>query len=481
MIGTVIGSGVFKKAHVIAENVPDFGLAVAAWVLGGVLMLLGALAYAEVAVRYPRTGGNYVFLKEGYGLWAGFLWGWVDFGIIRSASIGVLASMAIESLHDIVKQVNSITGGGTGDVLGFWVRQVMTVAVIGLLTAINIRGTRLGAGVQFVLTVLKVGSLFGLIVLPIVVLLTNPDAPAAPSTRNMTPTWPADWGAVRWGQFGVALVGVLWAYQGWMNIGPMAAEVVRPGRNIPLSLLIGTGVITLGYVGANVAYFSMISATEMAGPAMATTPVATEFCFRLIGPVGALVASLIVMTSAIGALNGNVLVAPRLLYAMAEDGLAPAALKRLLPIYQTPGVALIVFSAWSCALVIGLGALTAYRLPVLNFGSWNVDLNLPPNKVPFDVLTDYAIFGSVVFETMAVATLFRFRSRDEAGATSTLPYRCPFYPLVPAVYVLVMAVVALNMFNSPEQRSEATIGLGYIAVGAVTFAIISPRRSKRQP
>src|SRR5438105_8517773 len=148
VVGTVIGSGVFVKGRKIADNVPEFGLVMAAWVLGGILALLGALALAEVAVLFPKAGGNYVFLREGYGRWAGFLWGWVEFWIIRSGSIAALATVFSESLHDILRFANG-TDAASGyvmpaEVLGFWARQGVTITVILVLACVNARGTLLG-------------------------------------------------------------------------------------------------------------------------------------------------------------------------------------------------------------------------------------------------------------------------------------------------------------------------------------------------
>jgi APA family basic amino acid/polyamine antiporter len=239
VVGTTIGSGVFKKAHNVADNVPEFGLAISVWVVGGLLTIFGALAYAEIAVRYPRAGGNYVYLREAYGRGAGFLWGWVDFTIIRSASIAVLAYMTTEALHDALRQSLNPPHDRTAEILGFWTRQAMTVGVIALLTAVNARGTRLGGGVQMALTVLKLGSLAGLGLLPVAVYFLAPDAEARPTTAHMAPIWPEAWSLDMLGKYGVALVGVLWAYHGWMNIGPIAEEVKNPNRNIPHVFALG--------------------------------------------------------------------------------------------------------------------------------------------------------------------------------------------------------------------------------------------------
>jgi amino acid transporter len=256
-----------------------------------------------------------------------------------------------------------------------------------------------------------------------------------------------------------------------MNIGAMAEEVRDPQRNIPLALLGGVVLLVALYCGANLAYYLVIPRDEMR--ALKDTTVATEFCLRLLGPVGGVLASAIVMTSVFGALNGNLLAGPRLLFAMGKDGLAPQAFQRLHPRFDTPVVATAVLAGWACALVFGLGALTQpeYRLPVVTLGSAEFDLNLPPGKAPFDVITDFAMFGAVAFETLAVASIFVFRRRIPPTPENR-PYRCWGYPVVPAVYCLIMAAVFANMFATPEQLSEARIGMGFIGLGAVVYLLL---------
>lgn len=472
IIGTVIGSGVFKKGRNVADNVPEFGLVMAVWVLGGVLALLGALALAEVAVLLPRAGGNYVFLREGYGRWAGFLWGWVEFWIIRSASIAALATMFTESFHDVLRL--SLTPGQSADVLAFWPRQFMTALVIAGLTAVNVRGTQLSGRFQFAITLLKVASLLLIIALPFAIyaFVSGPTHP--PRVEHLRPAWPPGLFGINWSGFGVALVGVLWAYNGWMNIAPIAEEVKVPQRNIPLALLLGVFILIALYCGANVAYNLVLPreaiVAKTAEGNLSSTPLATDFCAALLGPFGAILASAIVMTSVFGALNGNLLVGPRLLYAMGQDRLAPAPFGRLHQRYRTPALAIIVMAGWSALLVLCVGALTQYRVPVLPLGFTDLDLNVPPGKSPFDIMTDFVIFGSVTFETLAVASIFVFRWRIPPTPENR-PYRCWGYPFVPALYIAIMALVLLNFFVNPESRTEALVGMGFIASGAVVYAV----------
>jgi basic amino acid/polyamine antiporter, APA family len=455
VVGTVIGSGVFKKPQKIAEDVPFFGAAALVWVLGGVLVLLGALAYAEVAVLWPRAGGNYVFLREAYGRLAGFLWGWVEFWIIRSASLAALATIFTESLHDVLTNpaFQQAVGLPAGTRLTFWGQRGLTVAVIGTLALVNVRGVKWGGLLQLFITTVKVGSLLAIAVLPFVFLAGTGPAPGggSPSGGNLRPVWPAA-GGVSLSGLGSALLGVLWAYHGWMNIAPVAEEVRQPQRNIPLALLAGVGVVIALYLGANLAYHLVIPSPRMAG--MKDTTVATAFSLELLGPLGAAAASAAVMCSVFGALNGNLLVGPRLLYAMGADGLAPRWLHATHPRYRTPAAAIGVLAAWSALLVLGVAVLTELK-------------RLDPAKSHFDRLTDFAMFGAVIFETMAVLSIFVFRWRMPDAHRA---YSCWGYPVVPALYVVLPAFILVNTFIS--QQVEALTGVAFIALGvAVYFAL----------
>ncbi len=460
VVGTVIGSGVFKKPQAIAEHVPNFGLAALLWVLGGILVLLGALAYAEVSVLLPRAGGNYVFLREAYGRLFGFLWGWVDFCIIRSASLAALATIFTESLHDILRNqaFQQAVGLPSGAHLGFWPQRLLTVAVLAGLAWVNIRGVRWGGLVQLLITLIKIGSLAAIAVLPFLVLGNWLMAPTPPDFANLRPVWPEDWRQVSLGGLGSAFLGVLWAYHGWQNLAPVAEEVRQPQRNIPMALLGGVAIIITLYLAANLAYYLVIPRVEMAE--LKQTTVATEFSLRLLGPLGAAAASAAVMCSVFGALNGNLLVGPRLLYAMGEDRLAPRALGVVHARYHTPALAIAVLAAWSSLQVVTVALLT--------WLGW-----LEESKSHFDRLTDFAMFGAVIFETLAVISIFIFRRR---WAGVERPYRCPGYPLVPALYVILPAFVLVNMFV--HERIEALAGVGFIALGAMVYGVMRLGRGK---
>jgi APA family basic amino acid/polyamine antiporter len=451
VVGTVIGSGVFKKPQAIAAAVPYSGLVALVWILGGVLVVLGALSYAEIAVLYPRAGGNYVFLREGYGRLAGFLWGWVDFCIIRSASLAALATVFTESLNDVIgnPSFQEAVGLAEGAHLDFWGQRLVTVAVLLGLGLVNIRGTTWGGGLQVVITFVKVLSLVGIAVLPFVLLAQSAPPPGGttPSAGNLAPVWPA--GGFSFSGLGSALLGVLWAYHGWMNLTPVAEEIRNPQRNLPLALLVGVGVVIALYLGANLAYYLVLPGAEMA--LIKDTPVATAFARGLLGPLGVLLVSVAIMCSVFGALNGNLLVGPRLLYAMGEDGLAPRWLGSVHPRFHTPAASIAVLALWAALQVLAVAVLTKAGL-------------IAANKSHFDRLTDFAMFGAVIFETAAVLTIFRFRRRLPDAPRS---YRCPGYPVVPALYCVLPAFVLCNMFYA--EPVEALAGVGFIALGAVVY------------
>jgi len=524
VVGTVIGSGVFKKASAVSTNVPEAGPALLAWIFVGVLTVLGALTLAEVAVIVGKAGGNYAILRDAYGRWAGFLWGWVEFWIIRSGSIAALSTIFTESLHDILRQLHP--QGPDIDVLSPWARTAVTAITIAILAIVNARGTKLGASLQLVVTTVKVLSLLLIALLPVIALAIASSPEAKPKAERLNPAWPStakqllaesdangdgnlqetetpawldkqrftsadankdgtlsadelkkfDWRELAyWIAFGGALVGVFWAYHGWMNIAPVAEEIKNPQRNIPAALLVGVGIVMLLYVTVNFAYYLIIPGNEI--KSLSTRTVAGEYSFRILGSVGLLFASTAIMISVFGSLNGNLLVGPRLLYAMGLDGLAPRWLSRLHPIYATPALATAVLAGWAILLVIVVGVLTTNRLPTINPGewaSWVINPNLPAGKAPFDVITDFAMFGAISFETLAVASIFVFRRRFPKHEVA-LPYRCPMFPILPAIYVMALAAVLVNMFWS--QRIEAMTGVGFILVGAAIYSAFL--RSKR--
>lgn len=456
VVGNVIGSGVFKKPTAVADAVPSFGWAMAAWIILGALTMCGGLALAEVMVLYPKAGGNYVYLREGYGRLFGFLWGWIEFFVIRSAAIAALASIFAESLHDVLRHPtvrSKLNLASEGPLLGFWALQGVTVVTIIVLALVNARGVRWGGGLQLVVTIAKVGSLLFVSLLPFALALRTPsDVPhwdylAAPAHKSFS-----------WLDFGAALIAVQWAYYGWTSIAPVAEEVTRPNRNLPLAIIAGIGIIVALYLAANLAYAVVIPQDEMAK--IAGTSVAAEFATRLLGPNGGLLISIAIGVSVFGAMNGGLMAGPRLLYAMGEDRLAPRFLAAIHPRYHTPAAATLVLAAWCGALILSVGLL-------IEVGA------LARTTSHFDVLSDFAVFGAVLFETMAVGSIFMLRwKRPEAERS----YRCPGYPWVPLIYVLGFTAV-LASYAAPDKRFEASTGLAFTLAGALVYWVFLRKQS----
>ncbi len=415
--------------------------------LGGTLALFGSLAYAEIAVLYPRAGGNYVFLREGYGRLAGFLWGWVEFWIIRTGSLAALATMFTRSLHQVLRELLSPRGEA---LLEPWLEILLTLLVLVGLALVNVRGVRWGGVVQLLITTVKVVSLLAILLLPFAALAFLPtDSSSRPSTEHLQPVWPTSFAWNMLAGFGAAVLAVQWAYHGWMNIAPVAGEIAQPQRNIPLALLAGIATIIVLYLGANLAYCLVLPHDELVRSTNERTVEA--FARALLGSAGAALAAAALMVSAFGALNGNLLVGPRLLYAMGEDRMVPEALARVHPHFRTPVLSILLMTAWACLLVVAA--------PVFKALGW-----LKPGVDVFDQLTDYAMFGAVLFETLAVSTIFVFRRRFPDAVR---PYRCPGYPVVPAVYVVLLALVAVSVFVNDARL--ALTGVVFIAVGGLVY------------
>jgi len=455
VIGTTIGSGVFKKAFALSQETPYFAIILMLWIGGGIFTFLGALTYAEVVSLFPKAGGNFTILKEAYGPMWGFLWGWVDFVMIRSASLAALASIFADSFFDIFR---------IG--IPLWGKLVFTISVLVVMAYVNVRGTKLSASLQVFITSVKVASLLMIACIPLY-FLVFPVEPNPVSKTNLIPVWPGEEG-ITFSQLFSAFLAILWAYHGWGNIAPVSEEVRDPQRNIPLALLGGVGLVTLLYVSVNTAYHLVMPIDSIRNLPSGST-VATEALRISFGSAGALFASAAIMISVFGSLHGNLMAGPRLLYAMGQERMAPVALQNLHPVYNTPALAITVLAIWSSSLVL-LGGLASS----LGFG-----LSL------FDLLTDFAMFGSVIFETMAILSIFVFR---RIRADAERPYRCWGYPFTPILYAVIPACVLGNMFFASHMvngqkvythHTELYAGLVFLFLGTMVYWLIIRPMSRK--
>jgi len=460
LVGCVIGTGVFKKASAVAGQLPEPGLALSVWIVVGLLTLFGALALAEVAALIPESGGNLIFLHKAYGPIFGFLWAWVEFWFLRCASIAALAVIFSESLNDVLRLLSQ----HEGDVLTFWPRQITSVLLVLGLGVLSALGTKQGARFQVIVTAVKVASIVMIALLPLLAWLLPLGGETAPNPANFRPFWPSNWGTVSLAAYATAMVAVLWPYNGWTNIAPLAGEIRDPQKNVPRAFVGGLVLLITVYLAVNVSYYLAVPAAEMTG--LGTTPVSTEVCRRLAGPAGLLLASAALMLSVFGSVGGNLLVGPRSVFALSRQKLAPAWLGAIHPRYGTP------FRAALFMMFVTAGLILAVAL----YTQTTTGADGRALKSSFDLLTDFVVFGATLLETLAVATVYVFRKKPPY-ATMERRYRCPGYPVVPAVYILAMLGVLGNMLLTAESRTTALVGLGLIALGVVAYRWVRPAHS----
>jgi APA family basic amino acid/polyamine antiporter len=425
VVGSIIGSGVFLKAAVVATALGAFGPILSVWVVLGLVTLCGSLALAELAAMLPNAGGPYVYLREAYGRLPAFLWGWTEFWVVRTGSLGALTSATVIYLNAAIKHVYPLSRFEQGAV---------AVGLILFLTAVNWRSTRWGASFQNLMAVFKVGFLVAIIVLPF--------AMGAVRVENLGPIWPEDASGAYWRAIGLAAVAVLWPYDGWINIGPVAEEIKNPQRNIPVALTLGMIVIIVIYAAVNTVYHLVLPM----GAVAKSQAVASDVFYVLFGNPGVQWAALGVMCSTLGATQSNLITGPRIYFAMARDGLLPARLAHVHNRYETPANAVLAQSVWASLLVIITYA-------------WKDD-----PLAAFNALTDFVIFGGSLFYAMAVGAVFVLRwKRPELPR----PYRTWGYPLTPAIYLVAFAYALISMFINTWQQS--LMGSLLILAGVVYY------------
>ncbi len=450
--GCVIGSGVFRKAPILAQNLPDLFWIISVWILGGFFAFLGGLCFAESVSRLPQAGGNHGILTVAYGPMWGFLWGWTDFWIIRSASIAALVSIFVDAFADLLP-----TGGQS---MGGLARVVLGSFILMGLGGIQLFGIALGARLMVGITAIKILFLLVLATLPWLGLWFPEGASQITNLTTQAGGQPTGFYA-RLGGLGTALLAVLWAYHGWGNIAPISEEIKDPKSNIPKALFLGIAIVTGLYILVNLGYHLVMPMAEMASIAHHKA-VATEVFHKLLGAPGVTLASLAILCSVLGSLSGNLLAGPRLPFAMARSGQAPHFLAQLHPVYRTPIWSTVALVSWSVSLLwLGLYLTTLGEISLLGW----VKIPMEASADLFDWLTNFAMFGSILFESMGVVSVLMLRRR----AGSWNGYRCPWVPLIPLVYLILPVFLFFNMVQ--KQSSEAVMGILFSLAGMITYLV----------
>jgi basic amino acid/polyamine antiporter, APA family len=472
--GSMIGSGIFIVSADIARKVESPAFLLFAWILTGVITVLGALAYGELAAMYPRAGGQYVFLRESMGPLMGFLYGWTLFVIIQTGTIaavavafgrflGVLWPAITPDLYswfpsrDVCIGMLGCSDPANAIKLGLSPQRLVALISIAILTWINLRGIREGKFIQTTLTVVKTGALLLLILLAVTIGRNATAIGANFSSGNFTGT--VDITGTFVVVFGAALVGSLFSSDAWNNVTFAAAEVQNPQRNLPLALLLGTGLVSLLYVLANVGYLNVLpihgdasGATAMArGIDHATQDrVATAAMEVMFGPIGVTLMAVAILISTFGCNNGLIIAGARVYYAMARDGLFFRG-AGVLNKNRVPAMALILQTVWTALLCL---------------------------TGTYGQLLDYVIFAALVFYVLTTIGLFILRAKKP---DMERPYKAVGYPFLPALYIALAGGVMILILLAPTSRFQAVAGLVIVVIGIPVYFLWRHLEGNRPP
>ncbi len=407
IIGTVIGSGIFLVPGPVLRDVGgNVPLCVAAWLGGGLLSLLGALTYAELSAFRPASGGLYVYIRDCFGPLMAFLYGWTLLFLISGGSIATLAVGFGLYCNEIVP-------------LGALGIKVVAVAMIAVATAINVAGTRKSANVQNWASGLKI---LALLALSIVLLCWGHHGTNAPSA-NFPGERPGAAG------FGLAMISILWAFEGWQYCTFAAGETANPQRNLPRAFWVGSIALILLYLLANFAYLAALGVKGAAN----SNSIAAAAAATVIGPAASKTISIAILISMFSATNGMMLTSPRVYYAMAEDGLFFKQLAAVHPRFKTPAVAVISGAIWSMVLAV---------------------------SGTFEQLLTYVVFSGWIFYALGGVAVFVYRRRFPREPRA---FRVPGYPWTPALFVITAAWLVINTIVA--KPLNAAIGLLLVLSG----------------
>lgn len=422
VIGTVIGSGIFiVPAVVLRQTEGSVGLAMLVWSVAGVLSLLGALTYGELGAMRPEAGGLYVYIREAFGALPAFLYGWTLFFVIASGSVATLAVAFSSYLNQLVS-LSEITS------------RAVAIVMILVVMLINIRGTRQSANVQNWTTITKAGAL--LLMSTFLIALGDGFAATTPQL------WPATFSPSILSGLGLAMIGVLWAYEGWQYLTFSAGEALQPQRTFARGLAIGTVALIFIYMFANVAYLYAL------GPARASQSdrVAAEAVSTVLGPAAGKLIAAAILVSMFSAANGITLTASRVFYAMSRDGVFFQRLADVHPRFGTPALAIV----WSLVIAIAFTATGT-----------------------FEQLLTYVVFAGWIFYALGALSIFVYRRKQPEALR---PFRVPGYPITPVLFVLAAGALVVNTIISQPER--AAVGIAVVLTGAPVFYLWKAQRSR---
>ncbi|MFN8210952.1 MAG: amino acid permease [Bacteroidales bacterium] len=419
-IGSCIGSGIFVTPAQIASLVPSAWHIIAVWAVGGLITLTGALTFGEIGGLFPKAGGIYVFLKEAYGGWIGFLYGWAYLLIITSGSIAVL-SLAFTYY------------------LGFFIpmseagRMITSIIVIISVTTINILRAKFGEIFSNLFTGLKIAGICIIIFFGIFFGTGSLSFGSSVPAGNVTLT-----------NFGVALVGVLFSYGGWQHASFLAGEAKNPGRNVAIAMTVGALVVIAVYILINFSYMRLLPVSAIAK----SDKVAAEAA-SVVLPAGGMLVAAIIAVCTLGTIGIYTLSSPRIYYAMADDGLFFKQIAVVHPKFRTPIFAIITQSVWSILLLLFWGT--------------------------FEDLITYTVSVEWIFFAFAAGGIFIFRKRYRDAQR---PFRTPGYPVTPIIFIVIVIWFVFNIWINKPLHAE--VGAGFLVLGLPIYFYFS-RKNRNMP
>ncbi len=415
IIGTVIGSGIFLVPGLILKSVANsLSVALCVWIAGGILSLLGALTYGELSAMHPQAGGLYVYIRDGFGPFPAFLFGWTLFFVVSTGSVATLAVAFGNYLGEFFP-------------LAPWTLKLVSLLMIGIIATVNVLGTRRSANLQNVTPIIKVLAIVA--IAGVLLWFGNRGHFHSMSAESTIPF------SSRLSGIGIAIVSVLWAYEGWQYATFAAGEVVNPQRDFPIAFLVGIFVLTGIYVFANLGY---VAALGPVGVGNSNLVAATAMAV-VVSPAAAKAITLVILISIFSAANSIALTAPRVYYAMANDGVFFRRLAEVHPRFGTPAFAVGATAFWAAVLAA---------------------------SGTFEQLLTYVVFVGWMFYALAAASIFVYRKRETGDSAR---YRVPGYPWTPLVFIATVAAFVMNTIVAQPVR--AAVGIGVVLTGAPAYLI----------
>jgi APA family basic amino acid/polyamine antiporter len=410
VIGNVIGSGIFLVPSAVmrqsGESVP---IAMSVWLIGGLLSLMGALSYAELGSMDPGSGGLYSYVRDAFGAFPAFLYGWTLFFVIGAGTIAALAVAAAQYMTEFAP-------------MSTLQKNIVAITLIVIMAVINVRGTKGSTSVQNATTAIKV---LAILVMGAFLIFLGDNFSAAVTTADVT--------NVSVPSVGLSIIGVLWAFEGWQYVTFVAGETRDPQRTLPKALILGTVLLIVIYMIANFAYVAALGTSRMA----ASDRVASEAVAQVLGPAAGKAIALAIIVSMYSAAHATVITAPRVYFAMARDGVFFKKLTEVHPTYGTPAIAIIASCVWAAVLAA---------------------------SGTFDQLLTYVVFIGWIFYALGAAAVIALRIKRP---NADRPFRVPGYPVTPVLFVLAAAAIVGNtVYAAPL---ESAIGIGMVLLGAPAY------------